>query len=139
MHSEPSQTANTEFSTNLILSGELELNLGSIKLVHSTLFSDSPSKIYDSCNFSIVKKKNDFCDISKWFVLCKWKTNSSEFCSRHLDSPVPNRGNFKFRFLENFTARIILLWLLSSLLKAFYQATAPLLLRFLPIINKLAV
>ena len=60
MHSEPSQTANTEFSTNLILSGELELNLGSIKLVHSTLFSDSPSKIYDSCNFSIVKKKMTF-------------------------------------------------------------------------------
>ena len=140
MHSEPSQTGNMELSSNLLLSGDVELNLGSMKFVHSTFFSDSPSKIYDSYNFSIGKEKKDFCDISNWFVLCKWKTNSFEFCSRRQYSAVPYcRGNFKFHFLENFTARIILLWLLSSLLKTFYQATAPLLVRSLPGINNPAM
>ena len=56
MHSEPSQTGNTELSSNLLHSGDVELNLGSMKFVHSTFFSDSPSKIYDSCSFSIGKE-----------------------------------------------------------------------------------
>ena len=36
MHSEPSQTGNMELSSNLLLSGDVELNLGSMKFVHST-------------------------------------------------------------------------------------------------------